>query len=102
MHKSNTERRSPILRGNVVERLLLSCTSGCSLEEILSKLDSQSTFVTKIYLFILIEHAILSYNGKKRCYEIEKEGFNLLKYIYFEKARRKVDSTDIEITIEYL
>ena len=45
----------------------------------------------KVYLFILIDHSLLSYNGEERLYFTEQEGYNLLKYIHIEKVRRKID-----------
>ena len=97
----NGERRSRILKGEIVEALLLCCDKGCSLREILTTINSKTISVTKIYLFILIDHSILSYNGEKRLYFTEQEGYNLLKYIHIEKVRRKIYSNEIEITIEH-
>ena len=102
MSITNNERRSPILQGDIVETLLLCCDKGCSLNTILTMINSQTIFATKIYLFILIDHTILSYDGEKKLYFTEQEGYNLLKHIYIEKERRKIESNEIEITIEHV
>jgi hypothetical protein len=67
----------------------------------MTRINSKTIHAMKVYLFILIDHAILSYNGEKRLYFTELEGYNLLKYIHIEKVRRKIDSNEIEITIEH-
>ena len=97
----NRGRRSRILKGEIVEALLLCCDKGCSLEEILTTINSKTISIMKVYLFILIDHSLLSYNGEERLYFTEQEGYNLLKYIHIEKVRRKIDSNEMEITIEH-
>lgn len=100
MYNPYRKKRSPILQGNVVECLLQNFIKQCTFEDIMTKVDTQSIFAVKTYLFILINHDLISYHGKKRLFVIELEGYNLLKYIYLENARSKIHSNEIKIIIE--
>ncbi len=55
----------------------------------------------KNYLFYLIEYEIISYNGQKKIFTIDDEGFDLLKMIYKEIQQGKKDIKDITIIFEY-
>lgn len=96
----NDRNRSPKLQANVVEALLISCIRGCSLNEMMIKMDDPSISIIKIYLFYLIDYCIISYDGENQLYTTEAEGFELLCHIYKEKIVANVDSKDIMIFIE--
>ena len=49
----------------------------------------------------MIEYGVVSYNGQKQVYKIEKGGLDLLNIMKKEKTQRKVSIKDITITFEY-
>ena len=54
----------------------------------------------KRYLFYLIDYDLVSYNGQKRLFSIEKGGLEILSMIDKEKREERISIGDIVITIE--
>jgi len=101
--------KSPRLRGEVVENILLSLLlhhrPKMSVSELLfetnRKLPLVSNRIIKKYLVYLADYEQISYNGQIHSFQIEDNGINLLYWIVKEKERLMIsDSNDLTITIE--
>jgi len=51
-------------------------------------------------LFCIIGYGVVSYNGQKQAYKIEKGGLDLLNILKKEKIQRKVSIKDIIIPLK--
>jgi predicted transcriptional regulator len=101
--------KSPRLRGEIVENILLSLLlqtqQKMSASELLletnRKLPLISYRIIKKYLVYLADYELISYNGQIHAYQIEDNGIDLLYQIVEEKKRLMIsDSNDLTITIE--
>jgi hypothetical protein len=87
--------KSLYLKAVHVGPILLSCTEGSSIYDLSLKVQTiiPMPFLTlKKYLFYLVEHCFISYNGEKKIYLIEDSGWDLLSAI---NAQIKLPNTDI-------
>ncbi len=94
---------SPELQASIVEPILLSCINGSTIDNlrlIIQKTLSISFNNLKSYLFCLIDYEIISYNGQKRLFMVEDDGFSLLEMIEKEKIQKGISIEDILITFE--
>lgn len=89
------------LRCNVVETILTTCIHSSTFHDLLVKIKKQSisSQTLKKHIFYLIEHKMISYDGQKRFFRTEEEGFYLLWEISKEKKFLKTSSTDIDIIL---
>ncbi|MGN6630505.1 MAG: hypothetical protein ACTHKJ_11655 [Candidatus Nitrosocosmicus sp.] len=97
----NKETELPKLRADIIESILTSCFKGESIECLLyneKNLDSSNKNIVKKYLFFLIEFELLSYNGQKKIFIIEKRGYDLLNIIEEEKRNGNTETHNILIT----
>ena len=97
----NKEIELPKLRADIIEFILTSCSKGESIECLLYNEKSLASFnknIIKKYLFFLIEYEIVSYNGQKQIFIIEKKGYDLLNIIEEEKRNGNTDIHNILIT----
>ena len=101
--------KSPRLKGEIVENILLSLLlhsqQKMSVSEILSqatrKLPLTSYLLIKKYMVYLTDYELISYNGQSHAYQIEDNGIDLLYFIVKEKKRLRItDSENLTITIE--
>jgi hypothetical protein len=100
----NNDIKSPELQASIIEPTLLCCLCSVSFNFLLltiQKIFQISYYDLKNYLFYLIEYGVVSYNGQKQVYKIEKGGLDLLNIMKKEKTQRKVSIKDIIITFEY-
>jgi predicted transcriptional regulator len=101
--------KSPRLRGEIVENILLSLLlhpqQKMSASELLletnRKLPLISYRIIKKYLVYLADYELISYSGQIHVYQIEDNGIDLLYQIVEEKKRLIIsDSNDLTIAIE--
>ncbi len=101
--------KSPRLRGEIVENILLSLLlhplQKMSVSELLfetnRKLPLISYRIIKKYLVYLTDYELISYNGHIHGYQIKENGIDLLYFIVKEKKRLRItDSKNLTITIE--
>ncbi|MGN6559003.1 MAG: hypothetical protein ACTHJ2_00595 [Candidatus Nitrosocosmicus sp.] len=101
--------KSPRLRGEIVENILLSLLlhplQKMSVSELLfethRKLPLTSYKKLKKYLVYLADYELISYNGYLHGYQIKENGIDLLYWIVKEKKRLMIsDSENLTITIE--
>lgn len=101
--------KSPRLRGEIVENILLSLLlhplQKMSVSELLfetnKKLPLTSYKKLKKYLVYLADYELISYNGHIHGYQIEGNGLDLLIFIEKEKERLMIsNSENLTITIE--
>jgi hypothetical protein len=81
----------------------LICISGSSFYNIARYLGESlliSSNKIKRYLFYLIDYDLVSYNGQKSLFSIEKGGLEILSMIDKEKREERITIGDIVITIE--
>lgn len=99
----NERTKSPELQYVIVERILLSCVNGASINKLVFAMQRILPLpynTIKKYLFYLINYELISYNGQKQMYTIESVGLDLLAWIESEKKIMALDIKDIVITIE--
>ena len=100
---NNGNMKSLELEAAIAEPILMACLEGCSICELSCKAQTMLPLphsVLKKYVFHLIDYGLLSYNGQRQVYMIEKGGLDLLHLIKREKKLARVNSEDIVITIE--
>jgi predicted transcriptional regulator len=99
----NKNSKSPELQAFIVEPILIACMDDASIKDISKKaemtLPSQLP-ILKHYLFYLIEYGFISYNGQRKYFSIEEEGWKMLHMISKEKKGNSIDSKDIVIILE--
>jgi hypothetical protein len=91
------------LKGIIVEYILLYCINYSSILEITFEIQRISPIPcsnVKRYLFYLTDYEFISYNGQKRMFLTEKQGFDLLYKINRKKKNAMVNSEDIEIMLK--
>ncbi len=99
----NNNIKSPKLKAEIVESILVSCINGVPISElssIIQKILPVPSKTLKKYLFYLINYELVSYNVQKQSYLTEDGGLDLLHMIHKEKKMTIVNSEDIVITIE--
>ncbi|MGN6613853.1 MAG: hypothetical protein ACTHKC_02310 [Candidatus Nitrosocosmicus sp.] len=97
----NKETELPKLRADIIESILTLCFKGESIECLLYNEKNLASFnknIVKKYLFFLIEFDLLSYNGQKKIFIIEKRGYDLLNIIEEEKRNGNTETHNILIT----
>lgn len=97
--------KSPELKASIIEPILLSCLNNSSfnlLLIIIQKIFRFSSFELKNYLFYMIEYGVISYNGQRQEFKIERGGIDLLNIIKKEKTIEKSNINDITITFEHM
>ena len=95
--------KTPSLKAAIVEPILVCCINGISINDLeceMQKTTPLSSNNLKEYLLYLVDYQIVSYNGQRRVYNIEHDGFDLLEMIMKEKKVMKSNSDDIIITFE--
>ncbi len=95
--------RTPGLKAAVVEPILVCCINGISINDLereMQKTMPLSSNNLKKYLLYLVDYQIISYNGQRRVYTIEHDGFDLLDMIMKEKSVMKANMEDLIITRE--
>lgn len=96
--------RSPKLRGEIVENILLLLSpKELNIDKLLYEIQNimqLSNIVLKKYLVYLIDFELVTYIGQKRAFFIEDGGFDLLENINMEKNSLKTDYEDMTITLE--
>lgn len=94
---------TPKLRCDIVEDILLACKYGSTMYDIIIRTNKKAFSIplVKMYLFYLIDCQMISYDGIKRIFHTEDEGFYLLCDISKEKKIYKVTSLDMRIILEY-
>jgi predicted transcriptional regulator len=100
---SNNNLKSPKLQAAIVEPILLLCTNGLSICELLFEIQRILPLqykVLKKYLFYLINYELLSYDGQRQIYITEDGGLDLLNRIDEEKRMTMTNTEDIVITLE--
>jgi hypothetical protein len=99
----NNSKRSPTLKAEIIEPILLLCISGISIYELsfeIQRILPLPYNTLKKYLFYLVSYELVSYAGQSHVYITEVGGLDLLHMIYKEKKMSSVNSEDIVITIE--
>lgn len=101
---SDNNTKSPELQASILEPILLCCLYSVSFNSILltiQKILQVSFYDLKNYLFYMVEYGVVSYDGQRQAYRIEKGGLDLLNLLKKERNQRKVSIKDITITFEY-
>lgn len=96
--------KSPELKASIIEPVLLCCLNNSSFNFLLitiQKIFRISCFELKNYLLYMIEYGVLSYNGQKQEFKIERGGIDLLDIIKKEKIIGKSNINDMTITFEH-
>ena len=97
--------KSPELKASIIEPILLGCLNNSSFNFLLltiQKIFRISCFELKNYLLYMIEYGVISYNGQRQEFKIERGGIDLLNIIKKEKTIEKSDINDIIITFEHI
>jgi hypothetical protein len=95
--------KTPSLKAAIVEPILVCCINGISINDLeceMQKTTPLSTNSLKKYLLYLVDYQIISYNGQRHLYTIERDGYDLLDMIMKEKRVMKSNRDDIIITFE--
>ena len=102
-YKDYPTSKSPELKANIVEQILVVCVNGTRFNElfdIVRRISSFSRYTLKKYLFQLIEYGIISYQGENQVYVITRTGLELLSIVNREKRTTQLDFKDIVICLE--
>lgn len=84
--------KSPKLQGAIVENiLLLLCKKELAIDDLSSEIQRKMQLShkhLKKYMVHLIDYELVTYNGQRKVFLIEDEGFELLDWINREKEKK--------------
>ncbi len=93
----------PELQAFIVEPILVACMDDATLDDIAKAIElyiPSPLPILKDYLFFLVEYGLVSYNGQKRLFSIDDEGWGMMHLLSRQKRINGIDSKDIVITLE--